>query len=218
MTKNWKTDIARPNQLPPESDWSVWAILAGRGYGKTRSAAEYVHEQAMASPKKIILVPRTMHDARDVMIEGQSGLFAVAPEGEVPVYEPSKRRLKWPNGSVGFVLDVESPDDLRGPQADLIWADEPVNWKWKTFENALLAARLGDDPKVVIGATPRGTKFFRKLVKLNREKDYVHITYGSTFDNGANLSSPFIEAILNVYWGTRSGLTQLFGKVPPKDK
>ncbi len=116
----WR-DIARPEQLPPDSQWLVWAFIAGRGAGKTRSAAEWTHERAMANPKcRIALVGRTPADVRDVMIEGESGLLAVA-RGDRPVYQPTKRRMTWPNGSMAYTYSAEVPSQLRGPQHHFAW-------------------------------------------------------------------------------------------------
>src|SRR2546423_14847943 len=92
--------IARPNQLPPPGNWQVWLLLAGRGFGKTRTLAEWVCQQAASGRAgRIALVAATAADARDVLVEGQSGILAGSPPWVRPVYEPSKRRLTWPNGA-----------------------------------------------------------------------------------------------------------------------
>ena len=111
--------IARPNQLPPPGDWQVWLLLAGRGFGKTRTLAEWVCQQAASGRAgRIALVAATAADARDVLVEGQSGILAVSPPWFRPVYEPSKRRLTWPCGAIATTFSAEEPERLRGPQHD----------------------------------------------------------------------------------------------------
>ena len=113
---------ARPNQLPPQGDWRVWLLLAGRGFGKSRTGAEWVREQVESGrSRRIALVAPTAADVRDVMIEGESGLLAICPPWNMPVYESSKRRLTWPNGAIATTYSAEEPDRLRGPQHDAAW-------------------------------------------------------------------------------------------------
>ena len=115
---------ARPEQLPPPGDWRVWLLLAGRGFGKTRTGAELVRARVEAhTARRIALVAPTAADARDVMVEGESGLLAIAPPGDRPLYEPSKRRLTWPNGAVATTYSADEPERLRGPQHDFAWCD-----------------------------------------------------------------------------------------------
>jgi phage terminase large subunit-like protein len=111
---------ARPNQLPPSGDWLVWLIMAGRGFGKTRSAAEFVNSEVKAGRAgRVALVAKTPADARDVMVEGESGILNVSPPWFKPEYESSKRRLTWPNGAIATVYSSKEPDHLNGPQHDL---------------------------------------------------------------------------------------------------
>lgn len=111
---------ARPNQLAPEGDWFIWLVLAGRGFGKTRLGAEWVRQEISAGrASRIAIVADTAADARDVLVEGSSGLLGIYPPDERPSYEPSKRRLTWPNGAVATLYSAEDPDQLRGPQHDL---------------------------------------------------------------------------------------------------
>jgi phage terminase large subunit-like protein len=120
---------ARPSQLPPDGDWRVWLLLAGRGFGKTRSGAEWVRAQAESgAAARIALVAPTARDARLVMVEGQSGLLAIAPDAARPVFEPSKRQLTWPNGAIATLFSADEPDRLRGPQFDAAWCDELAAW------------------------------------------------------------------------------------------
>ncbi len=124
---SWR-DVARPEQLPPGGDWLVWIYAAGRGAGKTRAAAEWVHERALSDPGcRIALVGRTPADVRDVMIEGDSGILTIAHEGK-PSYAPTRRHLVWPNGSAAWTYSAEVPAQLRGPQHNHAWCDEPASW------------------------------------------------------------------------------------------
>jgi len=112
--------LARPNQLPPAGDdWFIWLLLAGRGYGKTRSLVEFVLEKVTAgAAKRVALVAPTAADARDVLVEGPSGILACSPPWWRPVYEPSKRRLTWPSGAIATLYSADEPERLRGPQHD----------------------------------------------------------------------------------------------------
>src|SRR5437763_6029858 len=117
--------IARPNHLPPPGDGQVWPLLAGRGFGKTRTLAEWVCQQAASGRAgRIAVVAATAADARDVLVEGHSGILTVSPPWFRPVYEPSKRRLTWPNGAIATTFSAEEPERLRGPQHDSAICDE----------------------------------------------------------------------------------------------
>lgn len=108
---------ARTQQLPPAMPWRLWLILAGRGFGKTRAGAEWVRRVAEADPAaRIALVAASLGEARAVMVEGESGLLAVAPPGRIPQFEPSLRRLTWPNGAQAMLFSAGEPEALRGPQ------------------------------------------------------------------------------------------------------
>jgi phage terminase large subunit-like protein len=108
---------ARREQLPPPGEWGTWLIMAGRGFGKTRAGAEWVRETAAADPAaRIALVAASLGEARAVMVEGESGLLAVCPPRSRPVFEPSLRRLTWPNGAQATLYSALDPDSLRGPQ------------------------------------------------------------------------------------------------------
>src|ERR1700680_4894093 len=122
---------ARPNQLPPDGDWHGWLIIAGRGWGKTRVGAEFVRAEVEAGrARRIGLVAETSADSRDVMVEGESGILAVSPPWNSPLYEPSKRRLTWRNGAIATLYDAREPDQLRGPQHDLLWFDELAKFRY----------------------------------------------------------------------------------------
>ena len=120
---------ARPSQLPPEGAWRVWLLLAGRGFGKTRSGAEWVRGLAESgAARRIALVAPTARDARLVMVEGESGLLSIASADSRPTFEVSKRQLTWPSGAIATLFSADEPDRLRGPQFDAAWCDELAAW------------------------------------------------------------------------------------------
>lgn len=211
----WK-DIARPEQLPPEGDWFVWMFLAGRGAGKTRSAAEWVIEKAKTPNVRIALVARTPSDARDVMVEGESGIFACARGMDI-IYEPTKRKLTFPNGSTAVTYSAEVPAQLRGPQHHFAWADEASSWTDAVkgdsldtaWNNLVLGLRLGKAPQCVVTTTPKPNRLTRDI--LGRPS--TTITRGSTYDNLSNLAPSFREQVLSAYEGTRIGRQELMGEL-----
>ena len=170
MLGDW-TQWARPSQLPPPKlsdgrDWRVWLLLAGRGFGKTRSGAEFVRGEVMrGAGKRIALVAPTAADARDVMVEGESGLLAIAPPAERPLYEPSKRRLTWPSGAIATLFSADEPERLRGPQFDLAWCDELAAWRYPmAWDMLMMGLRLGANPRVVATTTPKPVPLIRALL------------------------------------------------------
>lgn len=202
---------ARPAQTPPIGDWTTWLILAGRGFGKTRTGAEFVRGEVDAGRSgRIALVARTAADARDVMVEGESGLLAVSPPWNRPRYEPSKRRLTWPNGARATLFSADEPDLLRGPQHDLAWADELASWRYvDAWDQLQFGLRLGRRPRQVVTTTPRPTKLVRELAKART----TVVTRGTSYENQANLAPAFFEQIITKYKGTRLGRQELNGEV-----
>ncbi|MGO9392619.1 DNA-packaging protein [Rhodoblastus sp.] len=202
---------ARPEQLPPPGDdWTTWLILAGRGFGKTRTGAEWVRSLAEAATvHRIALVGPTAGDVRDTMVEGESGLLSICPNWNRPVYEPSKRRLTWPNGCIATMFSSEEPDRLRGPQHGAAWCDELAAWNnvedtWSMLQFGL---RLGARPRQLVTTTPKPVKILKELVK--NEDGSVVIVRGSTYDNRANLAPTFFSQIVRKYEGTRLGRQEL---------
>lgn len=199
---------ARPNQIQPDGDWLTWLISAGRGFGKTRTGAETVREWAQSGQySRIALVAETAADARDVLVEGESGILAISPPWFKPLYEPSKRRLTWPNGAVGTLYNGTEPDQLRGPQHDAAWVDELAKYAsaQETWDQLQFGLRLGDNPKQVVTTTPRPIPLIRKLLKDSR----TVVTRGRTMDNSANLAASFVRTITERYAGTRLGRQEL---------
>lgn len=207
---NWLV-WARPSQLPPPGDWRYWLILAGRGFGKTRSGAEWVRAQVEGGRGRLALVGPTSADVRDVMVEGESGLMAICPPWERPTYQASRRRLVWPNGALAFLYSAQEPERLRGPQHDAAWADELAAWAYaqETWDQLQLGLRLGPDPRCVITTTPKPLPLVRQLVS----DPTCVVTRGSTYENAKNLSQAFVERIIRRYEGTRLGRQELHAEL-----
>lgn len=205
----WRSK-ARPSQLPPPGDWNGWMILAGRGFGKTRAGAGWVHELVETGQTgRIALVAATAADARDTLVEGVSGILNTAPPWSRPLYESSKRRLTWPNGAIATMFSSEEADRLRGPEHDALWADELAAWTdvQGTWDMAMFGLRLGKRPRWLVTTTPKPIKLLKEL--LAREGRDVVVTRGSTFENEANLASTFLAAVRARYEGTRLGRQEL---------
>jgi phage terminase large subunit-like protein len=211
LASDWRLR-ARPEQLPPPGNWTHWLLLAGRGFGKTRTGAEWVREQARNGSARIALVGATASDVRDVMIEGESGILACSPKHDFPDYEPSKRRVSWRNGALATAYSADEADRLRGPQHSAAWADEAAAWRYPdAWTQLMLGLRLGRNPRTIVTTTPRPVKLIRDL--LAREGLDVVVTRGRTRDNEANLAPAFINTIIAQYQGTRIGRQELDGEV-----
>jgi phage terminase large subunit-like protein len=215
----------RPEQqAPPGDDWNLWLLLAGRGFGKTRTAAEWVREQAKytnTGQRRFALVARTAADVRDVIVEGESGIINVSPPSERPHYEPSKRRLTWPNGNMATLFTADEPDSLRGPQFTHAWGDEVAAWRqtpdaagMTAFDNLRVGTRLGAKPKILVTTTPKRVPLLYALIaESTKNPGKVIVTKGSTMDNRGNLSEAYMEAIMGVYEGTRLAQQELYGEM-----
>src|ERR1700745_1569694 len=213
LTEGWAAK-ARPNQLPPPGDdWFIWLLLAGRGFGKTRVLSEFVVEHVNGGiAKRVALVAATAVDARDVIVEGNSGILACAPAWSRPTYEPSKRRLTWPSGAIATLYSADEPERLRGPQHDLAAVDELGSWRRpEAWDNLMFGLRLGERPRCAVATTPRPTRLIRDLVA--REGGDVAVTRGSTYENRANLAPDFVDRIIRKYEGTRLGRQELQGEL-----
>ena len=203
---------AREEQRAPEGDWTTWLYLGGRGAGKTRAGAEWIRARIEdGSARRIALVGATAADVRDVMVEGESGLLAVAPEWDRPHFEPSKRRLTWPNGAIATLYSAEEPDSLRGPQHDTAWCDELAKWSRlaATWDNLQFGLRLGEHPRQMITTTPRPLKLLKEIMARS---DTV-TTRGSTYENRANLAPAFFAEVIRRYEGTRVGRQEIEAEI-----
>lgn len=211
---DWRGFHARPNQIAPDGDWDIWMALAGRGFGKTRMGSEWVKEKvASGQAKRIALIAETAADCRDVIVEGESGILSVYPDGQGPLYEPSKRRLTWPNGAVATLFNATEPSQLRGPNFDLAWSDELAKWRYarQTWDQLQFALRIGDNPQQIVTTTPRPIDLVKAIVA--GEEGKVSITVGSTMENAANLSPKFLKKIRAKYEGTRLGRQELNAEI-----
>ena len=200
---------ARDNQKSPAGDWTYWLILAGRGFGKTRTGAEWVREQARTN-RYVNLIGATADDARDIMIEGESGILSVCPRYERPDYRPSQRKLIWPNGAISLIFTADEPERLRGKQHEKIWADELAAWRYPdAWDQAKFGLRLGRHPQACITTTPRPTK----MVKAIAADPATVVTRGTTYDNQDNLAPAFFASIISTYQGTRLGRQELNAEI-----
>ena len=204
--------VARKKQLIPDGDWRRWLILSGRGWGKTRVGAETVrHLVETGQAKRIGLIAPIASDARDVMIEGESGILSVCPPWDMPIYEPSKRRLTWKNGAIATAFSADIPERLRGHQTDFIWMDELASWRYyeETYDMAMFGLRLGANPRAIITTTPKPIKIVKDLVT---DASTV-VTTGTTYENKKNLAQAFIDVIIQKYEGTRLGQQEIYGDI-----
>lgn len=215
LSRQWRGWYARPKQLAPPGHWTIWLVLAGRGFGKTRTGAEWVREKVgprdVPSDLRIVLAGRTAADVRDVMIDGPSGILATSPPWNRPKWVPSKRRLLWPNGAVGITLSADKPDQFRGPQYHLAWAEEVASWRYTdSWDQLRFGNRLPDvTPQFCVTTTPRPTELIRSLL----EEPALALTRGSTYENSANLAPTFLEAIRHRYEGTRLGRQEIEAEI-----
>ena len=200
---------ARPNQLAPPGTWTTWLILAGRGFGKTRTGAEQVRIWVRNYPF-VNLIGATSDDARDIMIEGESGILAICPKDERPRYIANKKQLVWPNGAKSLIFTADEPERLRGKQHMKLWADEFAAWRYPdAWDQAAFGLRLGDNPQAIVTTTPKPTKAMKELVA----DPGTIVTKGSTYDNQKNLAPSFLSKIVGKYEGTRLGRQELNAEI-----
>ncbi|MEW5724776.1 MAG: terminase family protein [Thermodesulfobacteriota bacterium] len=207
--------IAREEQLAPPGRWLTWMVLAGRGFGKTRAGAEWVRSVAESGKvRRIALVAPTAADVRDVMVEGESGIMAISPPWFLPLYQPSKRRLTWPNGVMGHTYSADEPERLRGPQHGAAWCDEPASWRYpEAMDMLMFGLRLGKLPRRVVTGTPKPVKLIKEIVQDAKENPQeTIITGGPTYDNLNNLS-PAYRKVISRYEGTRLGRQELLAEI-----
>lgn len=204
--------LAREEQREPPGEWSIFVLLGGRGMGKTRSLTEALRRRVRTgASRESALVGATAADARDVLVEGPAGVLAVCTSRERPTYEPSRRRLAWPNGAVTHVYSADEPERLRGPQHDFAIGDELRAWRYlaEALDNLLLGLRMGPDPRACFATTPAGRRELRALL----DRPGTVVSRGTTFDNLSNLSGAFRERVLERYEGTRLGRAELYGEM-----
>ena len=211
---------ARDEQLPPnrERPWQTWLFVGGRGAGKTRAGAEWVRGLALglrdfadAPVGRIALVAESWADARDVMVEGVSGLLAVHGKHDRPKWEVSRRRLTWRNGAIAQVFSAEDPGSLRGPQFGAAWCDELAKWRYpqETWDMLQFGLRLGEWPRTLVTTTPRPLLMLKRLMADPQNA----VTRAATRRNADHLAPAFLAAIEEKYGGTQLGRQELDGEV-----
>ena len=203
---------ARPSQLPPPGDWRVWLVLAGRGFGKTRTGAEAIRSWvASGYCQRIALLNATLGQARSVMVEGVSGLMEVHPPPERPRFESARQRLVWPNGATGELYGANNYESLRGPQFDAAWIDELAKFRYpeEAWDQLMFGLRLGQNPRCIVTTTPRPIPLLEKLLA----RDDVVVTHGTTFENASHLAPAFLEQIVKQYEGTHMGAQELYAQL-----
>ncbi len=198
----WRA-VARPEQLPPDNDWLVWYIQAGRGWGKTRTGAEATWQAAQWCPR-IAIVAESFGEGRDTCIEGESGLKTLHPELK---WNRSIGEMTFPSGAKGKIFSADDPDSMRGPNNYWAWCDEIAKWRYLKlmWDNLMMTMRKGERPRVVITTTPRPLPLLKEI----KARPTTHLTLGSTYDNVANLSPVFIDTIVKPYEGTEYGRQEL---------
>ena len=203
---------AAKGQLPPQKDgWRTWLMMAGRGFGKTRAGAEWVHRLARGRPMRIALVAATIEEARAVMVEGVSGILSVARRHRQRVnWEPSRGRLTWSRGSVAQLFSGDNADGLRGPEHHAAWCDELAKWRQAdaAWDNLQMGLRAGQRPRALVTTTPRSIPLLERLLADPRTVK----TGGRTRDN-VSLPESFVDAMTATYGGTRLGRQELDGEM-----
>lgn len=224
----------RDKQKLPKGDWVTWLILAGRGFGKTRTGAENIMNLILSDNyKNIALIGKTIKEAEQIMLDGISGLFSTSAfqayknsllercakrnpkehnnKKNNIGYRREKNKIIFDNGSVIYIFGGDRPNSLRGYQFDLIWIDEFAKFKHpeELWDQVMFCLRIGNDPKCIITTTPKPLKILKQIA------DYpdTHLITGSTFENVDNLSKRFITIIENNYKNTHLGRQELYGEL-----
>ncbi len=208
--KPWR-EIARPSQLPPSEPWRLWALIGGRGSGKTRAGAEAFLERVRGGEQHLAVIAPTFSDARDVCVEGESGILACAEKGLVKTWNRSMGEIRFSTGAKAKTFAACEPDRLNGPQHGFIWGDEFGLWKpgIAAIDMALFGLRLGENPQMVLTSTPKPTPTTRYVIGL---KDlFIHRM--RTRDNVENLSPGVVAELERRYGGTRLGKQELEGEL-----
>ncbi|ETZ06789.1 hypothetical protein P618_201081 [Holospora obtusa F1] len=216
LSSSWD-HLARDSQKEPLGDWKIWLILAGRGFGKTRTGAETIRKWVIEKGyKRVCLLGNTLQDVQKVMVEGVSGLYTICRPNDGAHYRCHQKKIVWSNHAQADFFSATSYYQLRGPQFDSAWIDELGKFAHpeEAFHQLMFGLRLGKDPKVIITTTPRPCAFLHKLLK----RPDVVLTRGSTFENAQNLSCSYIQDLKNTYEGTRLGAQEIYGALVEQDE
>lgn len=202
---------ARANQRPPNDDWYLWLLLCGRGFGKTRTGAEWMVDRMKDLPNTFWgLVAPTFDDGRDTMVEGESGIEFVLDYHKIRyTWNRSLGQLTLRNDARLDLFSSEKPKSLRGPNLTGAWGDEPATWSYPdaTWSNLQLMTRKGN-PQIVMTGTPQPSKFVKAL-KVQAD----HITTGSSYDNRDNLSEKWFDRVIKPLVGTRLGRQEIYAEI-----
>jgi phage terminase large subunit-like protein len=216
LAYDWPGWWARPEQVPPDSDWSSWGFLTGRRFGKTRAIAEWVHREAMSGrAMRIALIAQNEDKTWEVMIEGECGLVAVAPPWERPIV--TGKRLVWPNGAQAFPFTPEVPRAIRGPGFHLSWCSEfcawPPNRRDEALSNVRLMTSLGYSRMVWDSTPKRKHPIIREMLKRSAAQPRIHPTVrGTSRDNVNNISPRALAEWEDDWGGTTKGREELLGE------
>lgn len=207
---DWRGFLARPDQVAPDGDWDIWLALAGRGWGKTETGAQWIKEQEAAGARSIALVAETQKDLEEVMV---ARLLAVYPPEDRPKVRFKPVRVTWPSGAVALGYNGTEPQQLRGPEFEVAWVDELAKYRYarETWDMLQFCMRAGRDPRQLVTTTPRPTELIKAIVAGHEGK--VHVTRGRTLDNRANLAGKFLDKIVGKYEGTRLGRQELNAEI-----
>lgn len=207
LLSDWRGFLARPDQIAPAGGWDIWCILAGRGWGKTETGAQWVKEQVAAGAKSIALVAETQKDLEEVMV---ARIMKLCPEAKAK-FKPV--RISWPCGAQALGYNGTEPNQLRGPEFDTAWVDELAKYRHarETWDMLQFGLRRGDHPRVCVTTTPRATEIVKAIVAGAEGK--VKVTRGSTMDNRSNLAPSFLRKVHDRYAGTRLGRQELEAEI-----
>jgi len=210
-------NTARPKQLQPLEEHYIWLILAGRGWGKTRTGAQDIALYALRNPNSLCAVVAPTHgDLRRVCFGGNSGLLSIIPEecylqsSDAKGYSSSVAEIRLDNGSKIMGYAAIEPDRLRGSQFHRAWADELAAWRYsESFDQLMFGLRLGDNPQCVVTTTPKPSKIIKDLVA----REDVVVTTGNTFENEDNLADTALAMLKERYEGTSLGRQELYAEI-----
>ena len=215
LSNSWQ-DTARDAQVTPHGDWDLWLILAGRGWGKTRTGATDIAFYALTNPETICaVVTPTFGDIKRVAFGGVSGLMSIIPKeclmkGRGQGYNSSSAEIRLYNGSKIMGFSATEPDRLRGPQFHRAWCDELASWQYAdTFDQLMFGLRLGERPQCIVTTTPKPVPIIQNLIKRTN----IVITKGNTFDNADNLAPSALRMLKEKYENTRLGRQELYAEV-----
>jgi phage terminase large subunit-like protein len=211
LLQDWRGFLARPDQIEPGGEWKTWLALAGRGWGKTETGAQWIRERVENGARSIAIVAETQKDLEEVMV---SRLLAIYPPGEAPKVRFKPVRINWPNGAVAYGYNGTEPNQLRGPEFDTAWVDELAKYRYarETWDMLQFAMRgTAIEPRQIVTTTPRPIELIKAIV--SGKEGRVHVTRGRTEDNRANLAKTFLHDITARYAGTRLGRQELNAEI-----